>query len=113
LEGFGGSEGAVAGRKLRGELRWAHHARRREDGVWCPDLHGVVATEDGTKGLLNMEGYNVVEKVPSVRSAITAMCTFGSADARYRWLNAVIAIVEGVREQQANRVRLKAYACVN
>lgn len=113
LEGFGEIEGTVTGPKPSGALRWANHARRREDGVWCPDLHGVVTTEDGTKVLINMEGYNVVEKVPSVRSAITAVCTFGSADARYRWLNAVIAIVEGVRDQQANRVRLKAYACVN
>src|SRR5437667_9864075 len=113
LEGFGGMEGTVTGPKLSGALRWANHARRREDGVWCPDLHGVVTTEDGTKVLINMEGYNAVEKVPSVRSAITAMCTFGSADARYRWPNAVRAIQEGLGERPAARGRTQHSAPPN
>lgn len=110
---FGELEGVLKGPKLKGSLRWANHARRREDGVWCPHVHGVVTTEEGAKILMTMKGYNVLEKAPSTKSAITAVCTFGASDEKYRWLNSVIAVVEGVRDRQANRVRLKGYSCVN
>src|SRR5438309_10862450 len=99
LEGFGEIEGTVTGPKLSGAWRWANHARRREDGVWCPDLHGVVTTENGTKVLINVEVYHAGEKVPSANSAITAVCTCVADDATYRWLNAVIATAVGLSVQ--------------
>src|SRR5881392_4277859 len=82
LEGFGEIEGTVTGPKLSGALRWANHARRREDGVWCPDLHGVVTTEDGTKVLINMEGYKSsrrrrASRAPSPPCARSARLTRG------------------------------------
>lgn len=77
-EWFGVLEGAIRGHRLTGRLRWANHARRREDGVWCPDAHGVVTTEDGAQILVTMRGYNVPTKVSDARGSVVAICTFSS-----------------------------------
>lgn len=58
-EWFGVLEGAIRGPRLTGRLRWANHSRQREDGVWCPDAHGVVTTDDGAQILMAMRGYNI------------------------------------------------------
>lgn len=112
-EWFGVLEGAIRGPRLTGRLRWANHARRREDGVWCPDAHGVVTAEDGAQILMTMRGYNVPPKVSGEKGSVVATCTFSSSEAKYRWLNDVIAVVEGTRDAERNETRLKAYACVN
>ncbi len=38
--GFGHSDGAVSG-EIEGELVWANYPRRRQDGVWTPNLQGM------------------------------------------------------------------------
>lgn len=81
--------------------------------MWCPDVRGVVTTEDGSKVLITMQGYNVPSDPQSVESAITATLTFGTSDERYRWLNRVIAVVEGERDRERNATRLRSFACVN
>ncbi|HEX9531446.1 MAG TPA: DUF3237 family protein [bacterium] len=112
-EWFGVLEGAIRGPRLTGRLRWANHSRQREDGVWCPDAHGVVTTDDGAQILMTMRGYNIPAKVSGERGSVVATCTFSSSEAKYRWLNNVIAVVEGTRDPERNETRLKAYACVN
>ena len=54
--GFGTGKGDVAGPRIRGTMHWANHPRRREDRVWCPDLNGTIATEDGAKILISIKG---------------------------------------------------------
>jgi hypothetical protein len=112
-EWFGVLEGVLRGPRLMGRLRWANHARQREDGVWCPNAHGVVTTEDGAQILMTMRGYNIPAKVSGAKGSVVATCTFSASDTKYRWLNDVIAVVEGTRDSERNETRLKAYACVN
>lgn len=45
-QGFGLGTGSAAGR-LTGDVRWANFPRRREDGVFLPDIRGVIATPEG------------------------------------------------------------------
>ncbi|MFA5896894.1 MAG: DUF3237 family protein [Thermoplasmata archaeon] len=111
--GFGQGDGTLRGPGLSGRLTWANHPRRREDGVWCPDLHGYVTTEDGAKILVTMQGYSILEKAPGEKRAIVAACTFRTSHETYRWLNLVIAAVEGEIDEETEKVRMKAYACVN
>jgi len=111
-EWFGQLEGTLRGPKLSGRLHWANHARKREDGVWCPDAHGYVTTNDGARIFMTMRGYNL-RRSDSDLGSVVATCTFGTSDERYRWLNAVIAVAEGTRDVQANNTRLRVFACVN
>jgi len=62
--GFGTGKGDVAGPRIRGTMHWANHPRRREDRVWCPDLNGTIATEDGAKILISIKGYSIIEETP-------------------------------------------------
>jgi len=39
--GFGRDDGTVSG-EITGTLVWANYPRRREDGVWTPNLRGVI-----------------------------------------------------------------------
>jgi hypothetical protein len=40
--GFGHGEGRVSG-ELEGTISWANYPRRRQDGVWTPNLRGAGA----------------------------------------------------------------------
>jgi len=80
--GFGTGKGDVAGPRIRGTMHWANHPRRREDRVWCPDLNGTIATEDGAKILISIKGYSIIEETPTVNRAIVAAVWFQTDDAR-------------------------------
>lgn len=79
---FGTGKGDVAGPRIRGTMHWANHPRRREDRVWCPDLNGTIATEDGAKILISIKGYSIIEETPTVNRAIVAAVWFQTDDAR-------------------------------
>jgi hypothetical protein len=44
--GFGHGWGVVAG-EIEVQLVWANYPRRRQDGVWTPNLRGVITARDG------------------------------------------------------------------
>lgn len=113
--GFGLGEGTFEGPRLKGTMTWANHPRLREDDVWCPDLHGFLVTHDGAKILFTMQGLSIREAVVGDNRAVTCWITFRAPaeDARYRWLNFVVGIVEGEIDHATDNVRMKAYACVN
>lgn len=117
--GYGSGDGTIRGERLSGTMHWSNHPRRREDGVWCPDLNGYIVTEDGTKVLVAMEGFAVREDTPEDRRAILASLTFQSSDPKYRWLNVVIGVGEGeivespVGSEEEDHWWLHVFACVN
>jgi len=47
---------------LQGTVRWANAPRRREDGVWTPNLRGVIRTTDDADILLTVHGQSVQEQ---------------------------------------------------
>lgn len=111
--GYGDGGGRVFGDRLSGSVRWSNHPHRREDGVLVPDAHGVIETDDGARILFHLGGYShPIEGSPKLRG-IVSPGTFASDDERYRWLNDVIAIGEGLIDFETLRLRLRYYACVS
>jgi hypothetical protein len=53
--GFGHGDGVVAG-EIEGELVWANYPRRRQDGVWTPNLRGVITARGGGELLVSIHG---------------------------------------------------------
>src|SRR5215470_19219666 len=51
-------DGHVTGERLSGSVRWTNHPRRRADGTWLPDFHGVISTNDDAQILFSFSGYN-------------------------------------------------------
>ena len=53
--GFGWGKARSRRRPAR-SVRWTNYPRMREDGVWTPDLRGVIRTEDGAEVLSPFTG---------------------------------------------------------
>ena len=86
------AEGRCTGR-LSGDLHGANHPRRRGDGTFCPDFHGVISTDDGSTVLFECGGYG--RKHPIGARQIVAWLTHVSDYPRYRWLNDVVCVGTG------------------
>ncbi len=122
VSGYVQGDGAVNGTRLSGRLRWTNHPRRRADGTWLPDFHGVISTDDGADVLFSFRGYNweVSDPVPEMhmpsehRAAVAAL-TLAAADERYRWVNRVFAVIEADVRPLADpeHWRVRAFECVN
>lgn len=109
--GYGSGHGSVKGEAVNGSVRWSNHPRRREDGVLLPDAHGVIETDDGARIVFHLGGYSMpVEGSPS-RRGIVSPGTFATDDERYRWLNEVLAVGEGVIDFETLRLHLRYYRC--
>ncbi len=71
-----------------------------------------IETDDGARVLFHITGYSrPIEGSPNLR-AIVSPATFETDDDRYRWLNNVIAVGEGVIDFETLRLRLRYYGCV-
>jgi len=110
--GYGHGPGKVTGERLQGRIRWSNHPRRREDGVWCPDLNGAIETEDGARLVVALRGYSIDETVRQ-RRAIVAAAWFWADDERYRWLNYVLGVGEGEIDEDKDEWWLRVFACRN
>ncbi len=82
-------------RGFGGQASGPTYPRCREDGVWCPDCHGFITTDDTVKILFTVQGYSIDESTPTVRRALVAAIWFHTQDERYRWLNYHMCIGEG------------------
>ncbi|HVL31757.1 MAG TPA: DUF3237 family protein [Solirubrobacteraceae bacterium] len=111
--GYGSGEGHVSGERLSGSVRWSNHPRRREDGVLLPDAHGVIETDDGARIVFHLGGYSTVIDGEPAKRSILSPATFATDDDRYRWLNDVVAVGEGIIDFRTLRLRLRYYAVVN
>src|SRR5437867_2509121 len=59
--GFGQGEGTVTG-TIEGTVVWANYPRRRQDGVWTPNLRGLIRTTEGHELLVSIHGQSVQEQ---------------------------------------------------
>jgi hypothetical protein len=92
------AEGRCDGR-ISGQMRGANHPRRRSDGTYCPDFHGVISTADGATILFQCGGYG--RAYPQGARQIVCWLTHVSDDRRYGWLNDVVCVGTGeVRPDQ-------------
>ena len=112
--GFGTGDGTVSGEVLRGTLRWANYPRKREDGVWTPNIRGAIRTEDGAEVIASMHGQSVEETTPTgLRRAILVRLELLSDDDAYRWLNTTFVVGEGEIDAEAEEIWIDAYVCIN
>ena len=56
-------DGVVSG-EIDGKLVWANYPRRRQDGVWTPNLRGVITAADGDELLVSIHGKSVERTHP-------------------------------------------------
>src|SRR4029078_10925260 len=110
--GFCQGDGEVTG-ELHGTVVWANYPRRREDGVWTPNLRGVVTTRDGRDLLLSVHGQSVEEHPPGHRRAVTVRVELTSDDDAYRWLNTCFLVGEGEIDEDAEEWWLTTDGCGN
>ena len=107
--GYGELHGTATGERLAGLVRAVNHPRRRGDGAMLPDLHGLIETTDGARVLFSARGRTSFGS--DRRGRQTLLFTFEAEDGRYRWLNDLLCIYEGIIEMPLGRGRV--YACVN
>ena len=110
--GFGHGDGEVSG-EIEGELVWANAPRRRQDGVWTPNLRGVIAARDGSELLLSIHGQSVEEQPPGRFRAILARVELTTEATPYRWLNTCFVVGEGEIDEEHETWWLDTYVCVN
>jgi hypothetical protein len=110
--GFGQGEGEVTG-DIEGTVQWANYPRRREDGVWTPNVRGVLTTKTGKGLLLSVHGLSVAEQPPGHRRAVTARVELTSEDAGYRWLNTSFLVGEGEIDETIEHWWLRTFVCIN
>ena len=110
--GFGHGDGVVTG-EIEGELVWANYPRRRQDGVWTPNLRGVITTQEGAELLLSMHGQSVEEQASGSRRAILARVELTTEAESYRWLNTCFVVGEGEIDEERENWWLDTYVTVN
>jgi hypothetical protein len=94
-------------------MAWANHPRRREDGVWTPNLRGVITTPGGEEILVAMHGQSIEEDAPGSRRAILARVELTTEEESFRWLNTCFLVGEGEIDEQREVWWLLIYVCVN
>jgi hypothetical protein len=110
--GFGQGDGVVSG-EIEGNGVWANYPRRRQDGVWTPNLRGVITTHDGDELLLSIHEQSVHERASGYRRAILARVELTTEAERYRWLNTCFLVAEGEIDEEREEWWLDTYLCVN
>jgi len=109
--GFGTGDGEMSG-TLEGSAVWSNRPRRREDGVWTPNLHGVVKTVADEEVLVSIHGQSVLE-VGSNRRAILARVELTTEAETWQWLNTCFFVGEGEINEDHEEWWLTIYLCVN
>jgi hypothetical protein len=110
--GFGQGDGTVSG-EIEGNLVWANYPRRRQDGVWTPNLRGVISARDGNELLLSIHGQSVEERAAGHRRAILARVELTTEAEPYRWLNTCFLVGEGEIDEERENWWLDTYVCLN
>lgn len=110
--GFGHGNGTISG-EIAGTIAWANFPRRREDGVWTPNLRGVIKVSDVTELLISMHGQSVEEVAPGSPRAILVRVELTTQAAEYRWLNTCFIVGEGEIDEDREEIWLDTYVCVH
>jgi hypothetical protein len=110
--GFGQGDGDVSG-EIEGTIVWANYPRRRQDGVWTPNVRGVIRAENGTEIVVSIHGQSVQENAAGSRRAILARVELTTEVEEYRWLNTCFLVGEGEIDEEQEIAWLDAYVCVN
>jgi hypothetical protein len=110
--GFGHGDGVVTG-ALEGKMVWANYPRRRQDGVWTPNLRGMITLSDGNQLVVSIHGQSVEEDAPGHRRSILARVELTTEASDYAWLNTCFLVGEGEIDEDRENWWLETYVCVN
>jgi hypothetical protein len=111
--GYGTGVGTVTGDLLNGTLAWVNTPERREDGVWMPDLRGLVKADDGGELLLSLSGLSIDGDWPEPRRSIVGQVRFITDHEPLRWLNTCHLVGEGEINARILQWWIDAFVCVN
>ncbi|MCI0407632.1 MAG: hypothetical protein L0191_03545 [Acidobacteria bacterium] len=105
----GAGEGKVLGPRVKGKLRWTLYENSTNDGCTM-QLPGEIVTEDGDRVSFEGQGHAVVpnQGEPS-KWKVGGAFRFHTADRRYEWLNAVLALWVGEFDMSTGRARYRLY----
>jgi hypothetical protein len=92
---YGTMDGELRGDRLSGRLRLTNLALRRFDNANLPTLRGVLTADDGAAIWVELDGVATLRAADQARVFVTA-CRFMTGDERYRWLNTVVGVLEGM-----------------
>jgi hypothetical protein len=92
---YGTMDGRLVGGRMQGTLRLTNLAARRPDDVNLPTLRGVLTTEDGAVVWIELDGIATLRASDDARVFVTS-CRFRTGDERYKWVNSVMGMLEGV-----------------
>jgi len=88
-------------------MRWSNLPARREDGVWCPTIDGVIEDGPDDRVVVQIRGLSILEEGPGVRRGIVAAVWFHAEVERFRWLNYVLGVGEGEIDEAAETWSLR------
>lgn len=98
----------VAGEVLSGSLRLVQFPRWRSDGLYLPDAHGLVETDDGEQVMVRPAGFGIHDADGSGNLTVSHRLRMSTAAPRLRWLNDVVAF--GVGAMVGDRARVRYFA---
>ena len=110
--GFGTGDGEVTG-DIEGTMTWANAPRRRQDGVWTPNLRGLLTVNDGSELLVSIHGQSVEERAPGSRRAILARVELATESEPYRWLNTCFLVGEGEIDEEREHWWMEVFVCIH
>jgi hypothetical protein len=77
-----------------------------------PNTRGVIETPDGARVIFDLVGRTIWSEDGNTGGQNLAI-TFEAEDERYRWLNNVLCLGEGVVDTEKMRAYIGVYQCVN
>jgi hypothetical protein len=111
-QSLGTLDGELRGDRLSGSLKVVNTPPRRSDNINCPTIKGVLTTADGATVYLEMNGLSLLRAADQARVFTTSL-TLRTSDQRYKWVNNIFGMVEGVLNTQTDSVQARAYLCEN
>jgi hypothetical protein len=105
---YGEGRGRASGR-IEGSVVFSNYPRRRSDGNMLPNARGLVTTGDGAAILFELRGRTIFGDDGVGRQNLVGW--FESDHDRYRWLNDVVCIAEGLIGDDG--MRIDVYQGVN
>lgn len=103
--GYGEGRGTATGR-IAGSVVWSNYPRRRSDGRMLPNARGLISTDDGASILFELRGRTIFAGDAPGRQNLVGW--FESDDDRYRWLNDVVCIADGLIDDDGMRIHVYA-----
>src|SRR5215212_1460645 len=109
-QAYGKMTGRFSGERLEGEVTLTNLAMLRADGVNQPTMRGILKTADGADIWVELDGLATLRESDEARTFVASV-RFRTGEARYGWLNELLAVVEGVLDTNSGSARGRLHEC--